>query len=232
MYSPVSKIYAPYSVIYVRARHAFSHQTARQVHVLERLMEEAGSSGPLSLLRASIGRPLWVVTRHRCGLRGVARGTIVAFDRHLNLVLRDVDETYTVLLRVPRVVSERPRPPPPAGGDEGKEAAGGQAQLETGELAGGREEGEADPEEPCSGPGPAVAGHGYLPGLVAGCRGSVPPGLTEPGPGEPGKVIRWFRKQEWRQRHLAQIFVRGDAVVAVSQQRPSLNGGNPNKPPT
>ena len=36
------------------------------------------------------------------GVRGEARATVVAFDRHLNMVLRDVREKYTVRLRFGR----------------------------------------------------------------------------------------------------------------------------------
>lgn len=41
-----------------------------------------------------------LVTRHSSGIRGKAKGTLVAFDKHFNLVLRDVEETYTVLLKI------------------------------------------------------------------------------------------------------------------------------------
>ena len=40
-------------------------------------------------------------------LSGFHAGTLVAFDRFLNLVLRDVEEEYTVLLRVKRVLPAR-----------------------------------------------------------------------------------------------------------------------------
>eukprot|EP00887_Chlorella_sp_A99_P006588 scaffold3.g6588.t1 len=57
--------------------------------------------GPLLLLRrayAARGR-VRVVTRHARGVRGVAEGTLAAFDKYFNMVLRDVEEAYTVLLR-------------------------------------------------------------------------------------------------------------------------------------
>ena len=65
------------------------------------------NQGPLSLLarwyalRASIR----IVTRHDRGVRGIATGVLVAFDRHMNLVLKDVEETYTVLKWVERTTA-------------------------------------------------------------------------------------------------------------------------------
>lgn len=58
--------------------------------------------GPLSLLHGwySQRSSVRVVTRHSRGIRGVAIGTLVAFDKHTNLVLKDVEEQYTVLIPI------------------------------------------------------------------------------------------------------------------------------------
>lgn len=42
-------------------------------------------------------RRVRVTTRHARGVRGVAVGFLAAFDRHCNLLLKDVDEAFTVL---------------------------------------------------------------------------------------------------------------------------------------
>ena len=39
------------------------------------------------------------MTRHATGVRGVAFGYLIAFDRYTNLILQDVTEHYTVRLR-------------------------------------------------------------------------------------------------------------------------------------
>lgn len=68
--------------------------------------------GPLLLLKQAYqqkGR-VRVVTRHGHGVRGVAEGTLLAFDKHFNIVLWDVEEKYTVLLRgVERVAGDKVR---------------------------------------------------------------------------------------------------------------------------
>lgn len=68
------------------------------------------TAGPLLLLKqicAERGRAK-VLTRHARGVRGSSTGTLVAFDKYMNMVLKDVEEDYTVLLRVER---ERPGKP-------------------------------------------------------------------------------------------------------------------------
>lgn len=61
--------------------------------------------GPFAVLAKwhAAGQRIYVVTRHTSGVRGRAVGTLVAFDKFMNVLLRDVDESYTVIVKVPRV---------------------------------------------------------------------------------------------------------------------------------
>lgn len=47
-----------------------------------------------------------MVTRHSRGIRGVSIGKLLAFDKHMNIVMKDVEEKYTVLVPF---VNERSR---------------------------------------------------------------------------------------------------------------------------
>ena len=60
--------------------------------------------GPLTVLTKwhAANQRIYVVTRHASGVRGRAVGTLVAFDKFMNLLLRDVEETYTVIVKVQR----------------------------------------------------------------------------------------------------------------------------------
>ena len=82
-------------------REASERAKTREPALARILADAKARGGPLSLLvRAQErGHRVVVATRHASGVRGVARATVVAFDRHLNMVLRDVRETYTVRLR-------------------------------------------------------------------------------------------------------------------------------------
>jgi small nuclear ribonucleoprotein (snRNP)-like protein len=132
--------------------------------------------GPLRLLAqwAAQGARVRVVTRHAAGVRGSATGLLRCFDRHMNLLLEDVAEVYTVMLKVPRI---RPK-----GQGQGQQAPG-QGQHQAPEQQQGREQGEQE-------------GAGQQAG--------------------PRQQVRWCRKQDRRQRQLAQIFIKGDNVVMVA----------------
>ncbi|KAJ7524771.1 hypothetical protein O6H91_17G020500 [Diphasiastrum complanatum] len=83
---------------------------ARQIKILDAIAEKL-DKGPLALLAACYKNQtqIQVWTRHTHGVRGILTGFLVAFDKHLNMVLKDVDEEYTVRLHVPRLVSKRGR---------------------------------------------------------------------------------------------------------------------------
>lgn len=53
--------------------------------------------GPFSLLQncRRAGRRVRVAIRHCTGVRGVCEGLLVVYDRHMNIVLRDVTEWCT-----------------------------------------------------------------------------------------------------------------------------------------
>lgn len=52
------------------------------------------SQGPLRLVQSLLGRRVCVVTRHRNCVRGRCTGTLIAADRHLNLLLLDAEDVY------------------------------------------------------------------------------------------------------------------------------------------
>lgn len=56
-------------------------------------------SGPMSILyRACFSKPkqrIRVVTRYVDGIRGIFTGYMIGYDKHFNLILKDVDETYS-----------------------------------------------------------------------------------------------------------------------------------------
>ena len=69
--------------------------------------------GPLRVLgiAAADTRRVKVVTRHKNGVRGSMIGSVVLFDRHCNIAMRDADEEFRVRLpRGRKVVRESPRP--------------------------------------------------------------------------------------------------------------------------
>lgn len=90
---------------------------AAKGNTLDKITEKF-KEGPLLLLRRyySTSVRLQVVTRHASGVRGTAVGYLHGFDKFMNLVLMNVDETYTVMVRVPHpyiVTVDEPADPQP-----------------------------------------------------------------------------------------------------------------------
>lgn len=89
--------------------HEKAAEKARQVKIFDMLADKA--KGPLGFLSACYhekGR-VQVWTRHTRGVRGNLFGFLKAFDGHLNMILQDVEEVYTVRRLVPRLVRKRGR---------------------------------------------------------------------------------------------------------------------------
>jgi small nuclear ribonucleoprotein (snRNP)-like protein len=63
------------------------------------------SGGPIAALARwqAEGARVTAVTRHAGGVRGRAVGRLIAFDRFLNLLMADVEESYAVMTHVRRV---------------------------------------------------------------------------------------------------------------------------------
>ena len=93
----------------VKDRAALANQQLRlqhqrlKVNPIDQLADQI-ERGPLLLLKNCYKAQgsVRVVTRHAHGIRGIAKGRLVAVDSYVNLVLQDVEETYTVLLKVRR----------------------------------------------------------------------------------------------------------------------------------
>jgi len=124
-------------------------------------------TGPLSVLFKALSKRqrVRVVTRYVDGIRGTLTGYLIAFDKHTNLILQDVDEHYT-----PRRRNDNPND----NGDDSAAAGPANTFTTTNNL-------EAEL-------------HRRLRGMKAQSAGG-----------------------DWtnRQRHMRQIMVRGDSVVAV-----------------
>lgn len=131
-------------------------------------LAEPYEKGPLSVLYTCLmqRQRVRVVIRYVNGIRGTVTGYLVAFDKHLNMILRDADEVYS-----PRRVDT--------------------AHADTAAAADAKETTTADAI-------PVSNLEAEVQRRVSGLRGPA-------------------ANQQWtvRQRHLAQILIRGDNVVLV-----------------
>jgi small nuclear ribonucleoprotein (snRNP)-like protein len=66
----------------------------RQLHPFESIAQSF-ESGPLSVLHRFQRQRVRVITRYVNAIRGTLTGTLLAFDKHMNMILRDVVEVYS-----------------------------------------------------------------------------------------------------------------------------------------
>lgn len=74
-----------------------SQQTKRKVQLLTSIAETYENAGPLSLLyNIHLKKQrIRVMIRYTDCIRSTLTGYLLAFDKHMNMILRDVDEVYT-----------------------------------------------------------------------------------------------------------------------------------------
>lgn len=193
----------------LRARALAAEQRIRDRNprvTLADIMEQV-KEGPLRLLAtwAQQGARVRVVTRHAGGVRGTATGVLRGFDRFMNLLLQDVAEVYTVVLRVQRL---RPK---------GQQRQGQQGQQqEEAQQQGQQQQGTQQQE---SAQGQQGTGGAQWQAQQQGQQQEQKQEQQQgqqPGQRQARQQTRWCRKQEQRQRQLAHIFIKGDNVVCVS----------------
>jgi small nuclear ribonucleoprotein (snRNP)-like protein len=163
------------------------------------------AGGPIAALATwqSAGQRVYVVTRHASGVRGRAVGTLVAFDKYMNLLLRDVEETYTVIVKVQRVKQQvlqnqqqQQQQGLPADQQQQRQGTTGDQQQQQ------------QPQQP----------HQQQPQGQSAEQQQ----RQQPGPPATRTRTRWCRKQQQRYRRLDQILLKGDNIVLVSGNPPPL----------
>jgi small nuclear ribonucleoprotein (snRNP)-like protein len=172
----------------------------------------ATTPGPFAVLARwqAAQQRVYVVTRHAAGVRGRAVGTLVGFDRFLNLLLRDVEEHYTVIVKVQRTKQQQQDVQQDVQQQHQLNAPPGQQQQPV-QASGPPEQQPHDlPQQQQQQP----AGQRHDRQAASdGSSSSSRPATTR-------TRTRWCRKQEHRFRQLDQILLRGDSVVLVSGTLP------------
>ncbi|KAH7294044.1 hypothetical protein KP509_28G054000 [Ceratopteris richardii] len=161
----------------------------RQTKILDKIAEKA-KEGPIGLLAECYQKKskVKVWTRHTHGVRGTLTGFIIAFDKHLNLVLRDIDEEYSVRRWVPRLVRRRGRS---CKNQQVEEDLHRQPSLHASVQL---------PEGTSQSVDSKTDGDNEIDDLTSQM-----------------KELRIFPKLEHRRRHLKQVFLRGDSVIIIQK---------------
>lgn len=189
--------------------------------------------GPLLVLHDWLksGQPVQVVTRHACGVRGKAVGTLRAFDRFMNLILVDVQEWYTVIVKVKRDKPNMGSACTSQGStaqQQGHDVCSDQIHSLNAEqrheqsIMHQRKDKTAInhvPPDDCTPDG--SVGPTTADALDCQQQLEAPVYGLMPQQRKPGNKVRWCRKQEKRFRKLAQVMVKGDSIVLISCPAPT-----------
>jgi small nuclear ribonucleoprotein (snRNP)-like protein len=192
------------------------------------------ATGPLALLCSFCSRRIrvFVLIRRSHSVRSLLSAYLSAFDKHFNLLLSDVDEQFTewqwrqcgantvqrlteegVRFQLPK---QQPRERPTT------EAAAADSTHATSTAAAARPllpfptttDSSSSPAAPLL---PAA-----MPCAPAAAPLSSPPLLPLPGaPSLSSSSCRYVRVEVLKQRHVSQLYVRGDGVVSVSEFPPA-----------
>lgn len=167
----------------------------RRIKIFDKIAEKL-KNGPVGLLAECYQHKLKVKvwTRHTHGVRGSLTGYLLAFDKHLNLVLRDIDEEYSVRRWIPRLVRKRGRSAHHQAIQENDNNDQDQSLHVVKDIST-----EVN-----------IRSSSCVHQLADNATGieEVTDRLKE---------LRLFPKLEHRRRHLKQVFLRGDSVVMVQK---------------
>jgi len=162
----------------------------------------------MALLRSFFQRRVrvYVLIRRSSSVRGVLSAYLSTFDKHWNLLLMDVEESFSMWewrkcgkhtiqeLTQQKLHFQLPK--------QRKAAAATDAKQGTSSAADTSEESAASTAATAASP--------------ASAAGVDPVDTSAPPPSPP----LYVRVEVWKQRHLQQLYVRGDGIVSVSEHAP------------